>query len=54
MPPTRSIEPRKRHRHNLHQIAFNPVPETEPATLEDFMQDYVDHLEHHLRQILPT
>ena len=44
---------RKRHRHNLHQLALNPIPEGEPATLEYFMQDYIDHIEHHLRQVLP-
>jgi hypothetical protein len=45
---------RKRHRHNLHQLAFNAIPETEPATLEFFMQDYIDHIEHHLRHLLPA
>lgn len=39
-------------RHNLHQIAFRPLPENEPATLGYLMNDYVDHLEHHLAQIL--
>ena len=34
------------------QIIGHPVPSTEPATLDYFMNDYVDHLEHHLRQIL--
>jgi hypothetical protein len=43
---------RPRTRHNLHQIAFRTIPEDQPATLEYFMRDYVDHLEHHLRQIL--
>ena len=42
---------RPRHPHSLHRIAFRPVPEDRPATLGDLMQDYVDHLEHHLRQI---
>ena len=40
-----------RTRHNLHQLAWHPVPEDQPATLVYFMSDYVDHLEHHLRQI---
>jgi hypothetical protein len=40
-----------RFRHNLHQVAFTAVPETQPATLGYFMSDYVEHLEHHLRQI---
>jgi hypothetical protein len=43
---------RLRERHNLHEIAWQPVPATEPTTLGYFMNDYVDHLEHHLRQVL--
>ena len=43
-----------RTRHNLHQVAFRTVAENEPTTLEYFMQDYVVHLEHHLRQIFET
>jgi hypothetical protein len=43
---------RPRQRHNLHEVAWQPVPQTEPATLGYFMNDYVDHLEHHLRQVL--
>ena len=46
---------RSRPRHNLHQIAWRAVPESEPATLDYFMNDYVGHLEHHLSQVLgPT
>jgi hypothetical protein len=41
---------RLRPRHNLHELAWKAVPVTEPATLAYFMRDYVDHLEHHLRQ----
>lgn len=43
---------RQRTRHNLHEIAWREVPASEPATLDYFMNDYVDHLEHHLRQVL--
>ena len=43
---------RLRERHNLHLIAFNTFPPDQPATLEYLMQDYVDHLEHHVAQIL--
>jgi hypothetical protein len=43
-----------RHRHNLHQLAWREVPDDQPATLGYFMSDYVDHLEHHLGQILET
>lgn len=42
---------RRRTRHNLHQIAWRTVPESEPATLEYFIEDYVGHLLHHLGQI---
>lgn len=42
-------------RHNLDEIAWRAVPANEPATLDYFMDDYVGHLEHHLRQVLgPT
>src|SRR6266536_220461 len=38
--------------HTLQEIAFNTVPKSEPVTLEYLMKDYVDHLQHHLAQIL--
>ena len=40
-----------RAKHNLDQIAWRTVPRDQPATLQYFMDDYVDHLEHHLGQI---
>jgi DinB superfamily len=43
---------RARAVHNLDELAWKPVPRTEPATLDYFMRDYVAHLEHHLRQAL--
>jgi hypothetical protein len=46
-----SVRDQPRTRHNLHQLAWRTVPEDQPATLGYFMSDYVDHLEHHLRQI---
>ena len=46
-----SVRDAPRSRHNLHQVAWSAVPESEPATLGYFMNDYVDHLQHHLRQI---
>jgi len=46
-----SVRDTPRSRHNLHQVAWSAVPESESATLGYFMNDYVDHLEHHLRQI---
>jgi len=38
--------------HTLDQIAFNLVDKNDPATLEYLIRDYVDHLRHHLDQIL--
>ena len=43
---------RPRARHNLDAIAWNPVPRDRPATLAYFMDDYVGHLKHHLKQVL--
>jgi len=42
-----------RTRHNLDQLAWQAVDTTQPTTLEYFMRDYVGHLKHHLRQVLP-
>jgi hypothetical protein len=44
---------RSHRRHNLHQIAWQVVPEGETTTLDYLMRDYVGHLKHHLRQVLP-
>jgi uncharacterized damage-inducible protein DinB len=41
----------RRTPHNLDVLACHPVPASEPATLDYFMNDYVWHLHHHLRQI---
>jgi len=49
VPP--EIAERQHARHNLHEVAWTPVPVDRPATLAYFMADYVAHLEHHLRQI---
>jgi hypothetical protein len=43
---------RARRVHNLHLRAFRPVPADRDVTLAYFMNDYVEHLEHHLAQIL--
>lgn len=43
---------RLRTKHNLHEIAWQPIAVDQPVTLEYFMRDYVEHLKHHLRQIL--
>jgi DinB superfamily len=42
---------RLRARHNLDELALNPVPREQPATLDYFMSEYVAHLKHHLTQI---
>ena len=43
---------RPRTRHNLDEIAWKAVPRDRPTTLAYFMDDYVGHLKHHLRQVL--
>jgi hypothetical protein len=43
---------RKRSKHNLHQVAWETVPEDEETSLEYFYLDYIDHMKHHLNQIL--
>jgi hypothetical protein len=43
---------RSRSVHNLDERAFRPVPRDRAVTLDYFMNDYVDHLEHHLTQVL--
>lgn len=42
---------KSRTKHSLDQIAFETVNSAEPATLEYFVRDYVDHMRHHLNQI---
>jgi len=42
---------REHRMHNLHEIAWQPVPAGESTTLDYLMADYVGHLHHHLRQI---
>lgn len=49
----REVRERIHTRHNLHQIAWRPVPERQPVNLAWFHSDYVGHLRHHLRQALP-
>ena len=43
---------RPRIRHNMHEIAWKPVSESDVVTLEWFMVDYVGHCEHHVNQAL--
>ena len=39
------------HEHNLHKIAMITVPADQPTTLKYFMEDYIYHIEHHMKQI---
>jgi DinB superfamily len=43
-----------RNKHTLDKIAFHPVDADTPTTLEYLIRDYLDHLKHHLDQILET
>jgi len=43
----------KKHQlHNLHMVAWKTIPENEPVTLYYFIDDYINHTEHHLKQII--
>ena len=45
------VREKERSRHNLDQIAFKAVSEDQATHLGYLMQDYVEHLKHHLGQI---
>ena len=47
-----AVRLREHTRHNLDELAWQPVPPGQPTTLDEFMRDYVGHLQHHLRQLL--
>lgn len=44
---------RPRNRHNFHRLGWRTFSESEPASLEDLVVDYVLHLRHHLGQVVP-
>jgi hypothetical protein len=46
-----AVRTRSRRSHTLDRVAWQTVAESEPATLEYFMRDYVAHLQHHLDQV---
>lgn len=50
----KSVMEKEHKEHNLFQIAYITVPKEESTTLSYFIGDYVGHLEHHARQILPN
>ena len=39
--------------HNFHKICFNLLQEGAPSNLSYLIWDYLDHMEHHLVQIIP-
>jgi len=46
-----TVQKKSRSAHNLNTIAWQRVSNSEPATLQYFMRDYVAHLRHHLDQV---
>lgn len=46
-----AIRTREHVTHNFDEIAFRPVAPGDPVTLDWFMEDYVEHFRHHIRQI---
>lgn len=42
---------RQRSAHSLDKIAFHPVPADQSTTLLYLIQDYLDHMRDHLRQL---
>ena len=46
------VRTRVHYRHNLGALAWQTVAPEQPTTLDYFMGDYVNHVKHHLRQIL--
>ncbi len=43
---------KKHQTHNMHMVAWKTIPENEPVTLHYFIDDYINHMEHHLNQII--
>jgi DinB family protein len=37
--------------HSLHLIAWQPLPQSQPATMAYLVKDYFGHINHHLKQI---
>lgn len=52
MPP--EVLTRPRAKHNLHIVGWQQVSEHDAVTLAWFIRDYVGHLQHHIRQIVPA
>ncbi len=43
---------RKTTRHNFHEICFNLLKKGSSSSLSYLIWDYIDHMEHHLAQII--
>lgn len=41
-----------RRKHSLNKVAWKLVDQDEPATLKYLILDYIEHMKHHLQQIL--
>ncbi len=37
--------------HNLDEVGFNKFPRNESASLSQFIEDYLDHIHHHMSQV---
>lgn len=48
----RGVMHRPSDKHNLHLVAWKTVPRDETTTLAYFIDDYINHMNHHVRQIL--
>ncbi len=40
--------------HNYHRLGMKAITESDPTTIQYLALNYIDHLEHHLAQLLPT
>ncbi|MFC2084302.1 DinB family protein [Bacteroidota bacterium] len=47
-----TIRNKKYNVHNFNKIAWRPVPITEPVDLNYLIEDYINHLKHHINQII--
>lgn len=48
-----SLLNQKTTNHNFHKTSMRPVSEREPLNLAYWLEDYIFHVEHHLKQIFP-
>ncbi len=43
---------KRRYNHSLDKIAWKTVPKNKPVTLQYFINDYIEHMNHHINQIM--